>query len=48
MFIRLKYSLYGLSEEFLGKNEQKVFVENMCVLQYAKNVENFLKKAKHF
>jgi hypothetical protein len=48
MFIRVKYCLYGLSEEFLGKDEQKVFVENMCVLQYAKNVVDFLKKAKHF
>jgi hypothetical protein len=26
MFNKLKYSLYGLSEEFLGRDEQKVFV----------------------
>ena len=47
-FLKLKYCLYQLCEEFLSPEEQKCFVENMCLFQSSKKILDFLSKNKLF
>lgn len=37
-FLKVKFYLYQLSEEFLSIDEQKIFVENICLIQYSKSL----------
>ena len=47
IFLKLKHSLYQDSKEALTLAEQKVFVEHLSLLQYSKDVGEFLKKSTH-
>ena len=47
LFIRLKFSLYKESKQSLSISEQKIFVEHLCLLQYSKDIGEFLKKSCH-
>ena len=47
LFFKLKYSLYNEAKETLSISEQKVFVEHLCLLQYSKDIGEFLKKSSH-
>lgn len=40
--VRVKYTLYQLSEKYLSLAEQKQLVENLCYFQYSKSISHFL------